>query len=151
VPHAEYPDLAQVAYEAYARSTGGKTFDGREMPQFDDLGDAIQAAWQAAAQNIVNTVREYEARETMMLTNPPQQPSVGGIVLVPMDPRQNNGADTAAAVITRVWNDTTINVRVLPDGDFPTKVRTSVTYADDIDPAQDPANSYHRWTWPPRV
>jgi len=40
---------AQRAYEAYAQVTGGKTFDGRDMPQYADLGDTIQAAWVAAA------------------------------------------------------------------------------------------------------
>ncbi len=35
-------------YEAYAESTGGKTFDGRDMPAWKDLPDRIQEAWHAA-------------------------------------------------------------------------------------------------------
>ncbi len=35
----------QLAYEAYAKSTGGKTFDGREMPKWADLPERIQTAW----------------------------------------------------------------------------------------------------------
>ena len=37
------------AYQAYADATGGKTFDGRDMPDWSELGDKIQAAWIAAA------------------------------------------------------------------------------------------------------
>jgi hypothetical protein len=46
------------------------------------------------------------------------QPAVGRIVLVFADPRWNNGADVAPAVITRAWpEDTppTVDVRVLYD------------------------------------
>lgn len=39
----------QTAYEAYAKSTGGLTFDGRQMPEWDDLWQNIQNAWEAAA------------------------------------------------------------------------------------------------------
>lgn len=73
-------------------------------------------------------------------------PSLGRIVLVPADPAVNNGADTAAAVITRVWNDDVINVRVLLDSDA-VQWRTSVTYTESLDTAQH----LNYWTWPPRV
>lgn len=44
-------------------------------------------------------------------------PSLGRIVLVTVsDPSSNNGAEVAPAVITRVWSDTLVNVRVLLDG-----------------------------------
>lgn len=74
------------------------------------------------------------------------KPSVGRIVHVPADPAENNGADVAPAVITRVWSDTCVNVRVLLDSDA-IEWRTSVVYTDSFD---DDANR-HRWTWPPRV
>lgn len=44
-------ELAQTAYEAYAAHTGGKTYDGRDMPAWDDLR-AIQHAWEAAARAV---------------------------------------------------------------------------------------------------
>ncbi len=44
------------------------------------------------------------------------KPAVGRIVHVPVDPKLNNGADIAPAVITRVWSDTYVNLRVLHDG-----------------------------------
>lgn len=55
MPHAEYPDLAQGAYAAYGQSTGGRNFRGEPMPDWDDLPDGIRIAWQAAAQDVVNT------------------------------------------------------------------------------------------------
>ena len=50
--------LAEKAYSAYGESTGGKTFDGRDMPKWDDLGERIQAAWCAAAQAVVDEVTQ---------------------------------------------------------------------------------------------
>lgn len=80
-----------------------------------------------------------------------QQPSVGRIVLVPMPPEMNNGADVAPAIITRVWSDSTVNLRVLADSEN-VLWRTSSTYAPDLDaiPADDPGRM-SRWSWPPRV
>ncbi|MET7982536.1 hypothetical protein [Streptomyces sp. NPDC005281] len=73
-------------------------------------------------------------------------PALGQIVLVPADPAVNNGADTAPAIITRVWNDRIVNVRVLLDSDA-IQWRTSVTYADSLDDIE----YTHAWTWPPQV
>ncbi|MFJ2477127.1 hypothetical protein ACIOWI_29835 [Streptomyces sp. NPDC087659] len=76
-----------------------------------------------------------------------QQPSIGRIVHVPMDPATNNGADVAPAVITRVWSETCVNVRVLSDG-HAIEWRTSVMFLEDL---AERASGYHFWTWPPRV
>lgn len=46
-------DLAQVAYEGYAAFTGGKTFDGREMPTWEALPERTRSAWQAALAAVV--------------------------------------------------------------------------------------------------
>lgn len=40
---------AQRAYEAYFEDAEGKTFDGRPMPAWGDLGEAVQRHWAAAA------------------------------------------------------------------------------------------------------
>jgi len=53
---------ARVAYEAYARSTGGKTFDGRDMPRWSDLGDKIQTAWLAASSAAVSAYANDKRR-----------------------------------------------------------------------------------------
>jgi hypothetical protein len=46
-------ELAQVAYEAYSRFTGGKTFDGRDMPMWAGLTDTIRDAWRAAIYAVI--------------------------------------------------------------------------------------------------
>lgn len=38
----------QKGYERYAAFTGGKTFDGRDMPTWSQLPERIQGAWEAA-------------------------------------------------------------------------------------------------------
>jgi|GEM_PF-2496807 len=58
------------------------------------------------------------------------KPSLGRIVLVAVDPKTNNGADVAPAVITRVWSDSMINVRVLLDTSEVPPSKTSITLYD---------------------
>lgn len=43
-------------------------------------------------------------------------PTIGRIVHVLVEPQVNNGSDVAPAIITRVWGDQCVNVRVLRDG-----------------------------------
>lgn len=77
-------------------------------------------------------------------------PSIGRIVHVPMDPATNNGANVAPAVVTRVWNENLINVRILGDG-HAIDWRTSVAYIESLDlvGGLDPLQ-LHVWSWPPR-
>lgn len=49
--------IGQVGYEAYAKQTGGKTFDGRKMPQWDDLPENIKLAWEAAGEAMLRLAR----------------------------------------------------------------------------------------------
>jgi hypothetical protein len=44
---------ARMGYDAYALSTGGKTFDGRSMPSWDDLPERIRDAWRAATDAVL--------------------------------------------------------------------------------------------------
>jgi hypothetical protein len=105
------------------------------------VADAARSAEQA----------EAKLHPTVLVTAGPAAPSLGRIVLVPTDPRTTNGADTAPAVITRVWPDNKINAQVLAD-QAGTTWRTSLQYVDDLStvPEDDPARLY-RWSWPPRV
>lgn len=44
--------LGEIGYEAYAQSTGGKTFDGRDMPTFAEVFASkphVAKAWEDAA------------------------------------------------------------------------------------------------------
>ena len=58
-------------------------------------------------------------------------PEVGDIVIVPVDPAENNGASEAPAVVTRVWSATTINARVLHDSEA-IRWQTSLVYREDL-------------------
>jgi len=55
---SEFFALGREGYEAYAKSTGGKTFDGRDMPLWSQLPQRIQDAWSEAARAIVGAQRE---------------------------------------------------------------------------------------------
>jgi hypothetical protein len=81
-----------------------------------------------------------------------QKPSIGRIVIVPMDPASNNGATEAPAIISRVWNDNVVNVRVLPDDSNEVLSRTSVTlYPSSAEAADANATGTHHAWWPGRV
>lgn len=74
------------------------------------------------------------------------KPSLGRVVIVPMDPDLNNGADEAPATITRVWHDALINVRITGDNAAVPEWRTSVSLHDE-----KPDSPQHDAWWPPRV
>ena len=57
IPDENY---GRMGYEEYAVSTGGKTYDGRDMPQWDDLPERIKSAWCAAASKILDTYAESQ-------------------------------------------------------------------------------------------
>lgn len=90
-------------------------------------------------------------------------PSLGRIILVNVQPVTNNGSDTAPAVITRVWSDTMVNVRVLLDTSTNPPNLTSVTLyptREDLDAARARRDTEHPHLaeqpmhaayWPPRV
>lgn len=74
------------------------------------------------------------------------KPSLGRIVHVLVDPAINNGADVAPAVITRVWGDSMVNVKVLLDA-AGEQWQTSVNlYTERPD---NPELTRAAW-WPPR-
>lgn len=52
-------DLGRTAFEAYRKATAGKTWDGVDIPQWEELsGDtkATQDAWLEAAQAVVDVI-----------------------------------------------------------------------------------------------
>jgi hypothetical protein len=65
----------KTAYEAYAQSMGGKTFDGRDMP-WDELPVRIQVAWNAAATAVAKDV--YAAIKAAEDECPATQPAPPG-------------------------------------------------------------------------
>lgn len=70
-----------------------------------------------------------------------QKPSVGRIVLF-----HEQGHEPSAAIITRVWNDSMVNLTVFRDAIAATP-RTSVEHAE---PGEEGGRSTF-WSWPPRV
>ena len=75
------------------------------------------------------------------------KPSVGMIVHTFVTPETNNGSEIAPAIITRVWSDSLINVRVLCDS-MNVEWKTSVYLAPDEESAR--AHGGHVAYWPPR-
>lgn len=60
------------------------------------------------------------------------KPALGRIVHAFVDPAMNNGSDVCPAIITRVWTDEMVNLRLVPDSDAPMRSMTSVgLYADE--------------------
>lgn len=49
-------NIGAIGYEAYAKKTGGKTYDGRDMPKWEELPEKIQDAWEAAANGIADAI-----------------------------------------------------------------------------------------------
>lgn len=45
----EIRTAGQVAFEAYNKQKGGKTWDGKDIPPWGKVGDEVQAGWNAAA------------------------------------------------------------------------------------------------------
>lgn len=50
--------IAELGYIAYSKSTNNKNFRGDEMPKWKDLPEAIQKAWMAATDEIIETARK---------------------------------------------------------------------------------------------
>jgi hypothetical protein len=139
MPPPRTRELAELAYDAYGKSTGGRNYQGLPIPDWDELTGAIQCAWiEAAGAIALHTIASLTG------TSGSLEPSVGDIVLVPMNPADNNGATEAPAVITRVWSRTTVNARVLADS-HAIDWRTSLVYADSLAEADAEAAI---WTWP---
>lgn len=82
-----------------------------------------------------------------------QQPSLGRVVLVPVDPDRNNGSSEAAAVVVAVWPYEKINVRVWADNSDTPEWRTSLSQVDSPEAFtnEDGKRETHVWCWPPRV
>jgi hypothetical protein len=51
-----FEQLARSGYDAYCKQAGGKTFDGKPLPTFEQLGPERQACWIAVAKQLVAEV-----------------------------------------------------------------------------------------------
>jgi hypothetical protein len=75
--------------------------------------------------------------------------SKGRIVMAGIEPTMNNGDDTCPAIITRVWSDTMVNIRLFPDG-ISCPVKTSVRLYENEDDARQ-GGIGNACFWPARV
>lgn len=59
----DYEELGKRAFEAYCRSVGGSTHDGKPIPQWDGLTDAVRRGWGEAAKASCLAVLEDMVRQ----------------------------------------------------------------------------------------
>lgn len=71
LPTEEVHRLAGVAYESYAAATGGKTFDGRPMPTWEEARERIGHAWAAAVTGVLSD----QANQPILRLVPPAPPA----------------------------------------------------------------------------
>lgn len=49
----ESKTYAQTAFEAYVEAVGGKTYDGKDIPKWNDLTDSVRDAWAKASGAVI--------------------------------------------------------------------------------------------------
>ena len=64
--------IAKLMWDAYAIQAGGKTFDGKPLPTWDELGEDRQSCWVAAASVTASRIEKLEAalREITWIATP---------------------------------------------------------------------------------
>ncbi len=61
MPDETYPEqitLGKIAFDAYKQRVGGKTVQGHDIPDWEDLGEVVQSGWEAAGEAVENEVLE---------------------------------------------------------------------------------------------
>jgi hypothetical protein len=53
--------IAKLMWGAYATQAGGKTFDGKPLPSWEELGEERQSCWVAAASVTAIRIEKLEA------------------------------------------------------------------------------------------
>lgn len=51
-------ELGRIAFEAYSKSVGGKTYDNKPIPAWDDLTDQVRAGWTTAAAEVAERLSQ---------------------------------------------------------------------------------------------
>lgn len=57
----------QNAYEVYADHADWKSFDGRDLPQWDGLSEAVQGHWETVADAVTPPVLDISDRERQQI------------------------------------------------------------------------------------
>lgn len=58
ISEEQVSELAKLGFEAYGKSTGGLTWDGKPIPPWENVGEKVQAAWKAATKVIAETTAD---------------------------------------------------------------------------------------------
>ncbi len=53
-----FEQIARAMYTAYLKKAGGKAFDGKPLPSFEQLGAERRECWIAAAQEAAKQISE---------------------------------------------------------------------------------------------
>ena len=48
--------MGKIAFDAYVKAVGGKTYDGKPIPKWEDLSIPIRQAWSKAARAVLDEV-----------------------------------------------------------------------------------------------
>ena len=66
----QFDYLAELAFKAYNDQAGGKTWDGKDIPPFAEVGEKVQANWRAAVKAVWDDLQPKEAPKTTEATEP---------------------------------------------------------------------------------
>lgn len=72
---AQPVNLGQLAFNAYNAKAGGKTYDGKDVPAWADLGEAVQANWEASARAVMEEAQKAYTIEPVSLPDLTPQPT----------------------------------------------------------------------------
>ena len=62
-------NIAKLMWDAYAIQAGGKTFDGKPLPAWDELSKDRQSCWVAAASVTADRIEKLEAALRLIAAN----------------------------------------------------------------------------------
>ena len=128
--------LGQVAFEAYNKSKGGKTWDGKPIPPWTAVGDDVRVAWECAATDAIT----YFLAEEEKIEAEEQVPSIGRIVHFVMDDGQHR-----PAIIVQVFagEQGEVGLVVFEPATNPTNYLALIGF--------DPQGEVGSWHWPEYV
>jgi hypothetical protein len=56
---SKWLEIAEKAFNAYNKQAGGKTWDGKDIPPFAEVGDKVRANWIAAVKEVAVTPNSF--------------------------------------------------------------------------------------------
>lgn len=85
--------LGRAAFEQYGRAMGGRTYDGKPIPKWEEVGEKVREGWRQAAHAVVIELHPLEDGTTAADLYPhPDQLSFPEVT-IPEGPRDANGPE----------------------------------------------------------